>query len=158
MEKYNMDRWKDIIDRYADSTNDNIINKGDGLMENYNTENEFASVVSMKDIDRVGKMEKDALKKWTNQPSTFNYVIDHTRSISHLRNQVIGMIKIRLGEEMEKQNLEDRRSGKAVDDTDANEFSMGYLLNPANMRVFDATAALLRRQDFIPCDKNGKRI
>lgn len=136
---------------------DDRINGGDGSMQNYNNDNEFASVVRIEDIDRVGKMEKDDLKKWVNQPCTFNYVIDHTRPINHLRNQVVGMIKIRVGEDIEKRKQEDMRAGIAVEEDDA-DYSMGYLLNPANMRVFEATPALLRRQDFVPCDKNGKRI
>lgn len=123
-------------------------------MDNYNNDDEFRSVVTMKDINRVKKMNKDDLKKWVNQPCTFNHVIDTTRSITHLRNQVIGMIKVRIGEEIEKK----RKDGENVDDMDAGELSLGYLLNPANNRIFEATAVLLRRQDFIPCDKEGNRI
>lgn len=129
-------------------------------MQNYNNDDEFASVVTMKDVDRVKKMNKDELKKWVNQPCTFNHVIDHIRPIGHLRNQVIGLIKIRVGEEAEKRNEENKRAGIDVDDNDVNtdEFKMGWLLNPSNMRVFEATAELLKRDDFIPCEKNGKRL
>lgn len=132
------------------------MNRWEGVMQNYNNDNEFASVVTMKDVERVNKMEKDQLKAWVNQPCTFNHVIDVTRPINHLRNQVIGMIKVRLGNEIDKKRKE---AGKKAGDADATgELSLGYLLNPDNMRVFEATAALLRRTDFVPCDKNGERI
>lgn len=123
-------------------------------MQNFNNDNEFASIVTIKDINKVEKMDKDALKKWTNQPCTFNHVIDITRSEAHLRNQVIGMIKVRLGEEIDRK----RKDGEKVDDMNKGELSLGYLLNPGNRRVFEATAALLKRDDFIPCDKEGNRI
>lgn len=128
--------------------------QGDDSMQNFNNDNEFASIVTMKDVEKVEKMDKDQLKKWVNQPCTFNYVIDTTRSISNLRNQVIGMIKVRLGEEIEKKI----KNGENMDGIDTKELSLGYLFNPANRRVFEATTALLKRQDFIPCDKDGKRI
>lgn len=124
-------------------------------MENYNNDDEFVSIVTMKDVDKVKKMDKDALKKWVNQPCTFNYVIDTTnRTIAHLRNQVIGMIKVRMGEEIEKK----RKKGGKVDDIDTDELSLGYLFNPSNNRVFEATPALLKRIDLVLCDRKGNRI
>lgn len=132
----------------------NNLAQGDSSMQNQNNGNEFASIVTMKDVAKVGKMNKDQLRAWTNQPCTFNYVIDTTRSMSNLRNQVTGMIKVRLGKEIEKKI----KNGENVDGVDAKELSLGYLFNPANRRVFVATTALLKRQDFIPCDKEGNRI
>lgn len=125
-------------------------------MESFSAEpeNEFASIVTMKDVAKVKKMTKDQLKKWTNQPCTFNYVIDTTRPLNHLRNEVVGRIKVRMGEEIEGK----KKRGEDVSDVDTEELGLGYLFNPANCRTFIATPALLKRNDFVPCDKNGKRI
>lgn len=125
-------------------------------MENMdaNTENEFASIVTMKDVDKVKKMTKDQLKKWANQPCTFNYVIDTTRALNHLRNEIVGRIKVRMGEELEAKE----KRGETVSKEDKEEMKLGYLLNPSNMRWFIATPALLRRNDFVPCDEKGNRI
>lgn len=123
-------------------------------MQNYNNDTEFASKVTMKDIALVKKMDKDELKKWTNQPSTFNLVIDTTRSIVHLRNQVVGLIKARIGNEAEKKV----QRGESLGDLEKADLSLGYLFNPTNRRVFEATPALLKREDFVPCDRDGNRI
>lgn len=133
---------------------DTALNADDMETMHTETDNEFASTVTIKDVDKVKKMTKDQLKKYANQPCTFNYVIDATRPLNHLRNEIVGRIKVRMGEELEAKE----KRGITVSKDEKDKMKLGYLLNPANHRWFVATPALLRRVDFVPCDEKGNRI
>ena len=51
-------------------------------------------------------------------------------------------------------DVDENKPGKEVPREDPIE----YLLSPENRRVHDATPALLKRKDLIPCNKEGKKV
>lgn len=122
-------------------------------MQNLNVKSEFDSVVVLEDVERVMKMTLDQLIAYTRKTDTFNQVLDGTQPVAKLKHLVSGLIKKRISDEREAKA---EVTGEKIESDD--DLSMGYLLNPSNHRVFEATAILLNRADLIPCDKNGKRI
>lgn len=125
-------------------------------MQRPNIPEEFQSTVIEEDLKQVKSMNKDQLHEYAKRTDKFNLVLDKLRPFNQLKNQVIGLIKTRLFEEKQEKQALINLGGGVVNPKE--ELSLGYLLNPVNNKVVEATNLLLNRVDLLPCDKDGKRI
>lgn len=103
--------------------------------------------VEAEDIDRITKLNKDALRVFAYKKFGIN--LDLSSHIIVIRGDLIKKCQIALGIILEDPETDEETKaaiGKVVP---------RYVKNPKNKRVFDATPALLKRDDLVPCDEDG---
>ncbi len=102
------------------------------------------------DMDKIGKLNKDALAVFAK--SRFNLNIDRGMNISILRGDLVKKVMVALGMLAADPNI------NAVQKAAIQAVIPRYLMHPVNHRVFEATPALLKRHDMIPCTKEGAPV
>lgn len=102
------------------------------------------------DVDKIGKLNKDALAGFALKK--FGYKLNLLKHISILRGELVMKCLVGLGEiaEDEYTSEETRLAIEKV--------IPRYLKHPINGRVNPASPALLKRGDLIPCTKEGKPL
>jgi hypothetical protein len=102
------------------------------------------------DMDRIGKLNKDALAIFAQKK--FNLSIDRGTNISILRGDLVKKVMVALGMLAEDPNINE------VQRAAIERVIPQFLRHPHNHRVFVSTPALLLRHDMIPCDKLGNPV
>jgi hypothetical protein len=99
------------------------------------------------DIEKVGKLNKDALAIYTTKK--FGYKLNLLKHIAILRGEIIMKCQVALGEIAEDEYTDDE-TRLAIE-----KVIPMFLKHPKNGRVNPASPTLLIRGDLIPCTKDG---
>jgi hypothetical protein len=102
------------------------------------------------DMDKIGKLNKDALAVFAKKK--FNINIDRGTNISILRGDLVKKVQIALN-----LRVADPEIG-ATERAQIEKVIPRFVMHPKNHRIFDATEALLLRNDMIPCEEDGTPI
>jgi hypothetical protein len=102
------------------------------------------------DMDKIGKLNKDALAIFAKKK--FNIYINRGTNISILRGDLVKRVQVALGMIIEDPNINETQR-RAIE-----KVIPRYLMHPKNGRIFAATPALLLRHDMIPCTEQGEPI
>jgi hypothetical protein len=107
-------------------------------------------VVVAEDINNIGKMNKDTLSVFAKKK--FGYNINLLKHIGILRGELIMKAQVSLGE-IAADEYCDEETREAIE-----KVIPQYLKHPVNGRINPATPMLLRRNDLIPCTKDGRPL
>ena len=102
------------------------------------------------DIDKIGKLNKDALSSFAQKK--FGYKPNLLKHISVLRGELVMKAQVALGEIAEDEYC-DEETRIAIE-----KVIPRYLKHPVNGRINPASPQLLKRKDLIPCTKEGKPL
>ncbi len=99
------------------------------------------------DLSKVAKSNKDTLRVFAKKKFGIN--IDCGSHLKLIRKDLTKRVQVALGHIIDNPDTDDAIK-RAI------EMKIPrYVLHPVNKRVFEATPALLKRTDLIPCDKEG---
>jgi hypothetical protein len=99
------------------------------------------------DIEKVGKLNKDALKSYAKKH--FGYDVNLLKHIAIIRGEITKKCLVALGE-IQADEYCDEETRQAIE-----KVIPQWLKHPKNGRVNPATPMLLKRGDLIPCTKDG---
>ncbi len=102
------------------------------------------------DIDKIGKLNKDALAALALKK--FGYKLNLLKHISVLRGELVLKAQVALGEIAEDEYTDDE-TRIAIE-----KVIPRFLKHPINGRINPASPQLLKRRDLIPCTKDGKPL
>jgi hypothetical protein len=102
------------------------------------------------DMDKIGKLNKDALAIFAKKK--FNLNIDRGTNISILRGDLVKKVQIALN-----LRVADPETGP-TERAKIEKVIPRFVMHPKNHRIFAATEALLLRTDMIPCEEDGTPI
>ncbi len=99
------------------------------------------------DVDKIGKMNKDALKVFAWRKLGIN--LDLSQHIGIIRGELIKKSQIALGIILQDTSIDDS-TRDAIE-----KIIPMYVKHPRTGRVFDSSPELLKRNDLIPCTREG---
>lgn len=102
------------------------------------------------DVDKIGKINKDALRVFASKKFGIN--LDLSQHIGIIRGELIKRCLISLGEILQDDDVDDL-TRKAIE-----KVVPMWVKHPINGRVFASSPALLKRLDLIPCTKDGRPL
>lgn len=123
--------------------NDNEFGMGEGKGK----EETKLAPVDAGDVEKIGKLNKDALSSFAKKH--FGYSLNLLKHISILRGELVMKCQVALGE-IAADEYTDDETREAI-----SKVIPQYLKHPVNGRVNPASPMLLKRGDLIPCTKDG---
>lgn len=102
------------------------------------------------DIDKIGKLNKDALAIFAKKK--FGYNVNLLKHIGIIRGELIMKAQVALGEIAADEYCDDATLA-AIE-----KVIPQYLKHPVNGRINPASPMLLKRMDLIPCTKDGRTL
>lgn len=99
------------------------------------------------DVDKVGKLNKDALRVFALKK--FGFSLDLSQHIAIIRGNLVKKCLISLGEILQDEDTDDI-TREAIE-----KVVPMFVKHPVHGRVFASSPELLKRLDLIPCTKEG---
>jgi hypothetical protein len=135
-----MEDYMDDVQDAQELTGNEPIDLGEGAKEKWEP-------VVAEDVDKVGKLNKDALRVFALKK--FGFSLDLSQHIAIIRGNLVKKCLISLGEMLQDEDT-DAITRQAIE-----KVIPMYMKHPINGRVFNSSPALLKRLDLIPCTKEG---
>lgn len=102
------------------------------------------------DVDKVNRMNKDALRVFA--AKKFGFSLDLSGHIAMIKGDIVKKCLIALGQILQDDDIDDS-TREAIE-----KVIPMFVKHPVNGRVFASSPQLLKRNDLIPCTKEGRPL